>query len=241
MEPRSAQDAIAGRSWAIRNMFSAIAPRYDLLNHLLSFGIDRAWRRALVARISTTASRVLDLACGTGDVALRVADTRSEAGIFGADFALPMLQRAAVKIARRGRAERIVLLSASAERLPYRDRVFDAVTIAFGIRNVVRRERGLAEMFRVLRPAGQVLILDFSTPPNPIVRSVYGFYFHRVLPLVGGVVSGNLGAYRYLPRSVEEFPPRPEFVRALEDQGFREVGYEDLTFGVTTLYWGVRP
>lgn len=240
MSTRSGAADAAAKARAIRGMFSAIAPTYDLLNHLLSFGIDVRWRRRLVGRLPEGTGRVLDLACGTGDVALAAAAARPCCRIFGADFSLPMLRGAVPKIARRDLAAHIALQNASAEDLPYRDGVFDAVTIAFGIRNVVRRERALAEMCRVLRGGGVALILDFSVPPNPIVRTGYGFYFTRVLPLLGGLVSGDREAYRYLPRSVEGFPPRGEFAAAMEAQGFGEVRFEDFSWGVATLYRGVK-
>jgi demethylmenaquinone methyltransferase/2-methoxy-6-polyprenyl-1,4-benzoquinol methylase len=130
------------------------------------------------------------------------------------------------------------LQALSAEDLPYKDDSFDAVTIAFGIRNVSRRDKALAEMVRVLRPGGKALILDFSLPPNPIVGALYGFYFHRVLPLAGGLVSGNFEAYRYLPKSVAGFPPREEFVALMKSSGFKSADWTDFTFGVSTLYEG---
>ncbi|MDW7711679.1 MAG: bifunctional demethylmenaquinone methyltransferase/2-methoxy-6-polyprenyl-1,4-benzoquinol methylase UbiE [Deferrisomatales bacterium] len=231
----------AERSRAIQAMFSAIAPTYDLLNRLLSFGVDGSWRRALAGRLPEGSPRVLDLACGTGDVTLAALRARPEGRVWGADFSLPMLRGALPKLAQAGVSDRVTLQNASAEDLPYRDGVFDAVTIAFGIRNVVRRERALEELRRVLVPGGLALILDFSLPENPLARAGYGFYFHRVLPFLGGVVSGNFRAYRYLPRSVADFPPRREFCRLLEEQGFTSVGYEDFTFGVATLYRAVKP
>lgn len=224
------------RARSIRDMFSAIAPTYDLLNRLLSFGVDQRWRRHLVARLPEGPSLVLDLACGTGDVALAIAAARSRARIVGADLTLGMLRAGRSKIAAAG--GRVELHNASAEALPYRDRTFDAVTMAFGIRNVVRREVALAEIRRVLRPGGQALLLDFSLPPNPAVRALYGLYFHRLLPLVGGLVSGRFDAYRYLPRSVQGFPPRDVFCRLMEAQGFRRVTCADFTLGVATLYRG---
>ncbi len=229
------------RTRAVRRMFSAIAPTYDLLNRLLSFGVDRSWRRQLVAQLPEAPLRVLDLACGTGDVSVAAARARPGARVFGADFAMPMLRGAVPKVARAGLDGRILFQNASAEDLPYRDGSFDAVTIAFGIRNVVRRSRALAEMLRVLRPGGTALILDFSIPPNPLVARLYGLYFHRVLPFLGGLVSGNFDAYRYLPRSVEGFPPRAAFAGSMEEVGFGEVAYRDLTLGVATLYRGTRP
>lgn len=240
MEARREGTTPAERARSIQAMFSAIAPTYDRLNRLLSFGVDQRWRRALAERLPPGAPRVLDLACGTGDVTLAALAARPGCRVWGADFSLPMLRGAVPKLARAGAADRVTLQNASAEDLPYRDGVFDAVTIAFGIRNVVRRERALGELFRVLAPGGRALILDFSLPPQPLVRAGYGFYFHRVLPFLGGVVSGNFRAYRYLPRSVADFPPRRQFCRLLEHQGFAEVGFEDFTLGVATLYRGTK-
>lgn len=230
----------AARARVIRSMFSAIAPRYDLLNRILSFGVDASWRRALVAELPTAATRVLDLACGTGDVTLAAGQTRPAARFYGADFSLPMLQAAWPKVRRAGLASRVALQTASAEDLPYRDEVFDAVTIAFGIRNVMRRSRALGEIRRVLRPGGVALLLDFSLPPNPVARAAYGLYFHRVLPLVGGLLSGNLEAYRYLPKSVEGFPSRVDFTAEIKGQGFTRVTHRDFTLGVATLYRAER-
>ena len=241
MGPVPAPDDGDERTRAVRGMFSAIAPTYDLLNRLLSFGADVRWRRALVSCLPREGSRVLDLACGTGDVTLEAASARPGVRLFGADFSLPMLRRAREKTAGRGVSDRVSLQNASAEDLPYGPGVFDAVTVAFGIRNVVRRERAVAELFRVLKPGGSALLLDFSLPSNPIVRFGYGLYFHRILPLLGGLVSRNFAAYRYLPKSVAGFPPRQEFKRMLEGQGFTDVRWEDFTFGVVTLYRGVRP
>jgi demethylmenaquinone methyltransferase/2-methoxy-6-polyprenyl-1,4-benzoquinol methylase len=231
----------AEKARTIQGMFSAIAPTYDLLNRVLSCGVDASWRRALVAHLPRGETRVLDLACGTGDVAIAAAELRERARIFGADFSLGMLRGAPPKLAKRRLTRRVSLQNASAEDLPYRDAVFDAVTIAFGIRNVVRRDRALAEMHRVLKPGGKALILDFSVPPHPLVRALYGFYFHRVLPFLGGLISGNFAAYKYLPESVAGFPPRKEFCTLLRAAGFEPVAYVDLTLGVSTLYRGTKP
>jgi demethylmenaquinone methyltransferase/2-methoxy-6-polyprenyl-1,4-benzoquinol methylase len=228
------------RARSIRDMFSAIAPTYDLLNRVLSLGVDRRWRRALVGHLPAGPVRVLDLACGTADVALEAARARPEACIAGADFTFEMLRAARPKIAAAGQGGRITLQNASAEDLPYLDETFDAVTMAFGIRNVVAREQALGEIHRVLKIGGEALILDFSLPPNPVVRTLYGFYFHRLLPLVGGLVSGSFAAYRYLPASVQGFPPREVFARMMEEQGFSAVSRRDFTLGVATLYRGRR-
>ncbi len=154
---------------------------------------------------------------------------------------MPMLEAARRKLGEAGMTGRVLLQNASAEELPCRAGVFDAVTIAFGIRNVVRRERALGEILRVLKPGGVGLFLDFSIPENRTVRVAYRFYFHRLLPLLGGMVSGDFRAYRYLPNSVEGFPKRGEFQEMLQDQGFREVKRWDFTLGIVTLYRGLRP
>ncbi len=237
----NATQPAAEKARAIQGMFSAIAPTYDLLNRLLSCGVDASWRREMVSHLPKGPIRVLDLACGTGDVSIAAAHRREQARIFGADFSLGMLRGAPPKLAREKLTRRVCLQNASAEDLPYRDQVFDAVTIAFGIRNVVRRDRALAEMHRVLRPGGRALILDFSLPPNAAVRALYGFYFHRVLPFLGGLVSGNFAAYKYLPESVAGFPPREEFATMLRTAGFSPVAHKDLTLGVATLYRCTKP
>ncbi|NOY45358.1 MAG: bifunctional demethylmenaquinone methyltransferase/2-methoxy-6-polyprenyl-1,4-benzoquinol methylase UbiE [Deltaproteobacteria bacterium] len=229
------------RARAVRAMFSAIAPTYDLLNRILSLGVDVGWRRQMVRRLPSGCRRVLDLACGTGDVALEIVRQRPAARVFGADFALPMLRAGTPKLRRRGAAARILLQNASAEDLPYRDATFDAATMAFGIRNVVRRERALAELHRVLRPGGRLLILDFSIPRSSGLAALYRVYFHRVLPFVGGLISGNFDAYRYLPRSVEGFPPRHRFAAMMARAGFERPRYRDLTFGIATLYEAEKP
>ncbi|TAL15966.1 bifunctional demethylmenaquinone methyltransferase/2-methoxy-6-polyprenyl-1,4-benzoquinol methylase UbiE [bacterium] len=237
---KSADEALE-KTRAIRAMFGAIAPTYDTLNRLLSFGVDAGWRRKMVARLPEGRGlSVLDLACGTGDVAIEIVRSRPQATVFGGDITLPMIIAGLPKVKKHRMEDAITFQALSAEELPYRDGYFDAVTIAFGIRNVVRREVALREMARVLKPGGTALILDFSMPPNPLVRAFYGFYFHRVLPLMGGLVSGNFEAYRYLPRSVEGFPPREVFAKMMSGAGFTGVTYTDFTFGVATLYQGEK-
>lgn len=231
----------AERTRTVKRMFGAIAPRYDLLNRLLSFGVDTGWRRKMVAKLPVGTLKVLDLACGTGDVAIEILRARPDSKVFGADLSLGMILAGKPKIARRLMEDAILLTAASAEELPYPDSSFHAMTIAFGIRNVTRREVALAEIGRVLKPGGRALILDFSLPKNPVIAALYGMYFHRVLPLLGGLVSGNFEAYRYLPKSVENFPPREKFAKMMEEAGFAEVGWTDFTMGVATLYEGEKP
>lgn len=225
----------------IQQMFGAIAPRYDFLNRLLSFGIDRRWRTKAVRLLKYhEGSRILDVATGTGDVALEIArQTPRSVKITGADFCKEMVDLGAVKVAASPYADRIDLRVAPCEDLPFASDTFDSITIAFGIRNVVDRKLGLAEMWRVLRPGGRMIILEFSTPRSQLFRQLYYFYFRRLLPVVGGLFS-RYNAYKYLPDSVLEFPSQKEFSRMIADAGFRSVHIHELTFGIATIYVGEK-
>lgn len=226
----------------IREMFSSIAPRYDLLNRLLSLGTDTRWRRSAISRISCRhGGLVLDIATGTGDMALAAAAaTDGSTRIIGVDFCGAMLEIAAAKIAASDHRDRIALGIASCESLPFRADTFDSATIAFGIRNVVDRELGLREIARVLKPGGRLVVLEFSTPRSSFFKTVYHFYFRRILPSVGGLFS-DAAAYRYLPDSVSEFPDREKFVDMLAQAGFRNTGIADLTLGIVTVFEGEKP
>jgi demethylmenaquinone methyltransferase/2-methoxy-6-polyprenyl-1,4-benzoquinol methylase len=225
----------------IQQMFGAIAPRYDFLNRLLSFGIDRRWRTKAVRLLKyREGSRILDVATGTGDVALEIAlRTPDSVKITGADFCKEMVDLGAVKVAASPYAARIDLKVAACEDLPFANETFDSVTIAFGIRNVVDRRLGLAEMWRVTRPGGRVIILEFSTPRSLLFRQLYYFYFRRLLPVVGGLFS-RYNAYKYLPDSVLEFPSQEEFSRMMSEAGFRNIHLHELTFGIATIYVGEK-
>ena len=225
----------------IQQMFGAIAPRYDFLNRLLSFGIDRRWRTKAVRLLKyREGSRILDVATGTGDVALEIAlRTPDSVKITGADFCREMVDLGSVKVAASPYADRIDLKVAPCEDLPFANDTFDSITIAFGIRNVVDRKLGLAEMWRVLRPGGRMIILEFSTPRSKLFRQLYYFYFRRLLPVVGGLFS-RYNAYKYLPDSVLEFPSQEEFSRIIADAGFRNIHLHELTFGIATIYVGEK-
>lgn len=225
----------------IQQMFGAIAPRYDFLNRLLSFGIDRRWRTKAVSLLKyQEGSRILDVATGTGDVALEIAlRTPRSVKITGADFCKEMVDLGVVKVAASPYADRIDFKVAPCEDLPFADNTFDSITIAFGIRNVVDRRLGLAEMWRVLRPGGRMIILEFSTPRSQLFRQLYYFYFRRLLPIVGGLFS-RYNAYKYLPDSVLEFPSQEEFSRMMADAGFRSIQLHELTFGIATIYAGEK-
>jgi len=223
----------------IQQMFGTIAPRYDFLNRMLSFGIDRRWRKKAVRLLKyREGSRILDVATGTGDVALEIARTTPPSvKITGADFCKEMVDLGQLKAAQSPYAARIDFKVAPCEDLPFPNETFDSITIAFGIRNVVDRNLGLAEMWRVLRPGGRMIILEFSTPRSQLFRQIYYFYFRRLLPVIGGLVS-KYNAYKYLPDSVLEFPPHEEFAAMIEEAGFHSVHIRELTFGIASIYVG---
>lgn len=225
----------------IGEMFDNIAPAYDRLNDIMSFGIARAWRRAAVRRVRRSdARRILDLATGTADLAIAMAGRMPQAQITGGDISEGMLALGRVKVGKAGLSERVSLVAARAEELPFADAAFDAVTVAFGVRNFADIERGLAEMARVLSDGGGVFVIEFSTPRSKIFGAVYRFYFNRVLPRIGGLISKDRRAYTYLPGSVSEFPAPEEFVRMMERAGFAECRAEPLTGGVAYIYSGVK-
>ena len=219
-------------------MFNTIAARYDLLNHLLSGGIDIYWRRRAFRRVrQRQPARILDLATGTGDFAL--SSRRLNPGrIVGIDVALNMLRLGVAKMDRAASSARPVLLGGDAEQLPFVDASYDMVTVAFGVRNFGSIADGLAEACRVLRPGGEIVVLEFSEPVLPGFRQLYRFYFNRVLPLIGGIISGNRRAYSYLPQSVGRFPQGEGFLDLLRGAGFSEVEGRRLTLGICSLYWG---
>jgi demethylmenaquinone methyltransferase/2-methoxy-6-polyprenyl-1,4-benzoquinol methylase len=226
----------------VREMFAAIATRYDLLNHLLSGNIDQRWRRLVVktvaANLPATDARVLDVACGTGDLSLALANG-IKARVVGLDFCRPMLDIAAAKASDRGLP--LPFVEGDALKLPFRDRSFDGVSIAFGLRNLASFEGGLSELFRILRPGGTVAVLEFSTPRMPILRTLFRVYFTKLLPLLGGFLSGSKSAYEYLPDSVLRFPDQASLVALLQKAGFREVTFRNLTGGIAALHIGKRP
>jgi len=239
--PDKTPDRIAG-------MFDAIAPRYDLLNHLLSAGIDRRWRARAIASLQLTGGEtLLDVCTGTADVALaaRASEGASSAGrgaarVLGVDFSSAMLELGVKKVRAAGESRRILLARGDAMTLPVPDSAVDAATVAFGIRNVQRPEVACAELARALRTHGRLAILEFGVPRMPGLRSTYQWYFTRVLPRVGRLLSGHTGAYSYLPASVGSFPPPQDFMTILRKSGFDEVAGVPLTFGIVYLYTGVR-
>jgi demethylmenaquinone methyltransferase/2-methoxy-6-polyprenyl-1,4-benzoquinol methylase len=220
-------------------MFGKVAHRYDLANHLLSLNIDRYWRARTVARVraklQAPGARTLDLCCGTGDLLLALEAARGGA-VWGSDFCHPMLTAASAKIARRRYHSR--LFESDALRIPVRDASFDLITVAFGFRNLANYAHGLAEMRRALRPGGVAAILEFSQPPNPLFAALYNFYSRRVLPAIGGALSGSKDAYTYLPESVRKFPSAEELARNMREAGFADVEFERMTGGIVCLHLG---
>jgi len=232
----SAANEHAGR---VREMFATIAGRYDLLNHLLSLNIDKKWRRLVVnrvrAKIVARESLILDVACGTGDLSLMLFEIDG-ARVVGTDFCRPMLSIAAEKVPAGVR-----LIEGDALSLPFKDGTFDAVTIAFGLRNLAGVESGLKELRRILKPNGWVAVLEFSRPSNALLRPLFGFYFRKILPILGGVISGSRGAYSYLPASVSRFPAQQQLGSLMEQAGLDQVSFENLSGGIAALHLGRRP
>lgn len=227
---------------AVRTMFDRVAPRYDFLNHFLSLGFDFAWRRAAARELREMLARpgsiVADVCCGTGDLAF--AFTRHSAGIvLGADFSREMLARARAKT--QGRSRQPVFLEADTLNLPFADDSLDGIAAAFGFRNLANYAEGLAEMQRVLRPGGTMVILEFSQVRWPVFRNLFDFYFRHVLPRIGTWISGTSGPYHYLPLSVRKFPNQEEFAEAIREAGFVNVRFRNFTGGIAALHLGKKP
>jgi demethylmenaquinone methyltransferase/2-methoxy-6-polyprenyl-1,4-benzoquinol methylase len=245
--PAGARDRESAAA-AVREMFTSIAPRYDLLNHVLSFNIDRLWwwrtARKFDAILQRPDARVLDLCCGTGDMTFALSRRAGSQTpqILGADFSHAMLQRASAKSAEKGRGAKLRPLQwieADALRLPFPDEHFNLVTSAFGFRNLADYDAGLREIARVLAPGGECGILDFGEPGG-LLGSFYRVYFKKVLPAIGTVISGVKGPYAYLPASVERFPAPDEMLNRMHQAGFHEVSWTPYTFGIAGLYRGVK-
>jgi demethylmenaquinone methyltransferase/2-methoxy-6-polyprenyl-1,4-benzoquinol methylase len=241
VEERLAESAAEGgaeKRAYVRTVFEEIAPRYDLLNHLLSFNIDRMWRRRALRALEWSRApegRYLDLCAGTLDVGAElIRQTGFRGFVAGADFAVAMLR------AGKGKApvDRLGPVNADAQQLPFGDDSMQGATVAFGIRNVASLDVALREVHRVLAPGARFVILEFTTPRSRLVRTVYQTYFHHVLPFIGGVISGHRTAYKYLPKSVAHFPAEPELARRMTAAGFADVRWESLSFGIAAIHVG---
>jgi len=239
-QPAGASDEQSSAA-AVRQMFDNVAPRYDLLNHVLSCNIDRLWWRRTARRFREVLARpeasVLDICCGTGDMTLALLRHRPQGAkpIVAADFSHAMLVRGAEKLRNRN----AVAIEADALHLPLADNSLDLITTAFGFRNLANYEAGLREFHRLLRPGGELGILDFSEPGG-LIGKFYAFYFRRVLPAVGSMISGTGSAYSYLPASVHRFPPPPAMLALMQKTGYTDVSWTPYTFGIAGLYRGVK-
>ena len=225
----------------IKKLFDNIAPDYDKLNHILSLNIDKSWRKKAVKEIAneSRALDVLDVACGTGDFTIEIAK-KCAAGsrITGIDLSEEMMKAGRKKIQTAG--VDAMLEQGDCEALKYSDESFDRISVGFGVRNFEHLEIGLKEMLRVLRPGGKLVILELSVPSNPVIRWCYKLYFLKILPAIGGMVSGNRGAYEYLPASVLHFPPPGKFMSMMQEAGFNDVKQKALTFGICRMYAGTK-
>lgn len=236
--PEGARTEQQAAQW-VRGMFGRIAPRYDLLNHLLSLNIDKYWRARTASRVShilkRSDARVLDLCCGTGDLMLAL-EAKGSARVLGSDFCHPML----VAARKKSRTKRTELFEADALTLPIADGSLDLITIAFGFRNLANYRHGLRELLRVIKPGGALAILEFSQPPNPLLSRLYGFYSKAILPTLGGLISGSRDAYTYLPESVRKFPSAEELADQMRETGYTNVEFYRMTAGIVALHLGVR-
>ena len=226
----------------IQEMFDDIAPSYDSLNHVMSLSMDRLWRRhALREVVDGTPQRILDVACGTGDSTIAIAKAAAPGSeVTGVDISEGMMARVMEKAAREGVQERITLRQADAEALPYEEGSFHRVTCSFGVRNFEHKELGLSEFHRVLKPGGKAVVLELSTPRNRVERWLYNLYFLHWVPWIGGRLSGNKKAYRYLPASVRAFPSPAAFCAMMEAAGFQNVRHRYFTFGLCRMFIGEK-
>lgn len=221
----------------VREMFSRIAVRYDVLNHVLSMNVDKMWRRRvrrlLADVLDDPSAMVLDVACGTGDLSIEL-KRNSKASVVGSDFCRPMLAIA------REKSREIPYVEGDALTLPFADSSFDAVTIAFGLRNLASFEDGLKELLRILKPGGRLVVLEFSTPTVPGLEAMFNLYFRKILPRIGGAVSGSREAYEYLPNSVSKFPDQDGLAELMRNAGFKSIEYSNLTGGIAAIHTGSR-
>ena len=225
----------------VEEMFNDISPKYDLLNHLLSANIDKLWRNRVVRMLEQKQPKtIIDIATGTADFALAASRIKNSI-ITGIDISEGMIEVGREKINKKGLNDRIKLVKADSENLPFEQDSFDAAIVGFGVRNFETLKKGLSEIFRVLKPGGEFYVLEFSRPSKTPVKQFYSFYFTRILPLVGGMISKNRNAYTYLPESVNEFPDGVNFLAILAETGFTGTQYFEQTFGIATIYKSCKP
>ena len=234
------QDQPGTKTEQVARMFNNISKRYDLLNHLLSLGIDIYWRKQAIKVLKPENPQlILDIATGTGDFAIEALALKPEK-IVGVDISEGMLEVGREKMKRRGLSEKIEMKLGDSERLPFEDNIFDAIIVAFGVRNFEHLELGLADMQRVLKPGGTTVVLEFSKPQSFPFKQLYNFYFKNVLPLVGKFISKDQSAYTYLPESVQAFPDGEAFLRVMRQAGYTHTQCKTLTFGISSIYWAKK-
>ena len=240
MEVKPYENSSKDKRAQVEDMFDNIAPKYDFLNHSLTFGIDKLWRKKAIKSASETSPKtILDIAAGTGDFSILEAE-KTSAEITAIDISQNMLDIAVKKAEKKGLKDRIKFLKADSLNMPFQDNSFEAVTVGFGVRNFVDISKGLKEIFRVLKPEGRLVVLELSEPPNKIVKAGYSFYFHKVLPFWGKLISKDGAAYKYLPKSVDNFPYGERFLKLMQDAGFKNTKLEWLSLGLSAIYTGEK-
>lgn len=231
----------SGKKEQVAHMFNNIARRYDFLNHFLSLGIDKIWRRKTINTLKGISESpvLLDVASGTGDLAITALKLKPQK-IIGIDISEEMLHYGKVKLKKKGLDQIITLQKGDSENIQFQDHYFDGITVAFGVRNFENLNKGLQEMYRVLKPGGKLAVLEFSKPKSFPVKQIYNFYFNRILPFIGKMVSKDNSAYTYLPESVNQFPERKDFLKELEKVGFKDCNNRVLSFGIASIYSGLK-
>lgn len=226
----------------VRDMFDSIAPSYDLMNRLMSFGLHRRWlKKAIDIVVKDSPAEILDVATGTADVAIAMARRLPEAHITGIDLSQGMIDVGLKKIEAAALSDRITLRRADCLSLPYDDNSFDAITVAYGVRNFERLADGYAEMLRVLRPGGRITVIELSTPQNRLVKPFYNLYTRHIIPLIGRAVSHDLRAYSYLPESIAAVPQRADMTALMQSVGFADATFHTMTFSTCTIYTAIKP
>jgi demethylmenaquinone methyltransferase/2-methoxy-6-polyprenyl-1,4-benzoquinol methylase len=234
------KDEKSGKKEQVARMFNSISSNYDRLNHLLSLGIDRIWRKKAINYLSKfNPAKILDVATGTGDFAIQAAVIPASE-VIGVDISEGMLEAGRIKIGKLGLSTRVRLETGDSEQLPYADNFFDAVIVAFGVRNFENLDRGLSEINRVLKPGGHFVVLEISEPERFPMKQIFGFYFHKLLPLAGRMISKDKHAYQYLPDSVAVFPKGEQFINRMHLAGFKNNIWKSLTFGICAMYTGEK-
>lgn len=235
------KDAETSKKEQVAKMFDNISARYDFLNHFLSLGIDILWRKKTLRLLKPEKpSTILDVATGTGDLAIEALKILKPDKITGIDISKGMLEKGREKISRLGLTSKIELLHGDSENLPFPDNTFDAVTVSFGVRNFENLEMGLSNIYKVLKPGGSCVILEFSKPKKFPVKQFYNFYFKNILPLMGKIISKDNAAYTYLPESVQAFPEGKSFIEIFKNIGFKKTRWVSLTFGISSIYYGKK-